>query len=251
MKENNLTDHNELSAGELKTGAAADLETLVLNAFNNSNFAKIFTNKTLAEKIYVFLSPAFVFSFVLFLALLSTYPVNAETTPKKNNDTPKKIEGVWRLSQTIRDKAVKQLLDKTEQLPPPFLLAPQSLILAADEALGEITINEAFKDVINTQTLPTDGTTVIKQIRPNEQISFKALWRNNELSIEALTPRGDKFTQIFKFSKDGKQLNVTMRLDDKRFSKSVVLKRIYNKTTEQLPVSDDSRADLNISQSPF
>ena len=88
-------------------------------------------------------------SLVLVFTLISINVVNANPVKKEVETNQRGIVGVWQLDQAAADKNSKK--SNPTLLPLPIMFAPESLILAADEDINEITINEGFKEFIHTQ----------------------------------------------------------------------------------------------------
>jgi hypothetical protein len=174
--------------------------------------------------------------------IISMAAVNAN--PAKASEEQKKIIGVWQLKGT--DKRAKHL--KPEFSPVPVDFAPASLVLAADDEVSEITINEEFDDFVNTQTLPTDGTPVTKNIALIGKVSSKAYWADKKLVVEILTDKGDKITETFEISPNQKQLIVNLQMSNNRSAKTTKMKRVYNRVAEQ---SGDNTAQVGITVYPF
>lgn len=182
------------------------------------------------------------FSFGLILTLIFINSVFAK--PVVSAPISKGIIGVWQLKQTITGKTSK--LSKSKFLA--TMTTPESLILAVEEGINEITINEGFKEFIQTQTLPTDGTIVSKNIQQIGQVNTKAIWQNKKLIVEVLTSRGDKITEIFELSAKQKQLNVTLEMTEKNSAKTVKIRRVYNRVAEN---SESNLADIGITVYPM
>jgi hypothetical protein len=181
---------------------------------------------------------------ILIFTLISTGTIYAKNLTTSTEQ--KGIVGVWQLNQTATYKTNKKT--KIFPMPVPIAFAPESLILAADEGVNEITINEGFKEFIHTQTLPTDGTTVVKNVQPIGQISAKAFWKDKKLIVEVTTSRGDKMTEIFEVTSNQKRLSVTLEINDGVTAKTMKVRRIYNRMADQV---EDSTAEIGISQYAF
>jgi hypothetical protein len=175
-------------------------------------------------------------SLVLMATLISA---NANVTEEQ-----KKIFGVWQLSTA--DKNFKQIKPEFFALPIDF--APESLVLATDENVTEITINEGFKDFINTQTLPTNGTVITKNIDRIGKISSKAYWSGKRLVVEIATAKGHKITETFEVSANQKQLIVTVQTKGNGTAKATKTRRVYQRVAEQ---SEDRTAQVGITVYPF
>lgn len=180
-------------------------------------------------------------SFILIISLISTNIIKANAT-----ENQKKIIGVWQLKPTASDKNPKKA--NSEFFVLPISSAPESLILAADDDINEITINEGFKTFVNTQTLPTDGTMVTKNVDLIGKISSKAYWVNNKLVVEITTAKGDQMTETFELSPNQKQLIVTLQKTGEKIAKVAKTRRIYNRVAEQI---EDKTAQIGLAAYPF
>ena len=153
------------------------------------------------------------------------------------------IVGAWQINHAASDK----LLDRTQfdfrQFPPPVSIAPEHLILAAGEAEGEITINEVFEKFINTKTLSPDADTTVETALPNESVSVKAEWRDKKLVVEITALNGSRTVETFE-SPSRNRLNVTTRIEDTGLAKPLTVRRVYERTTEEIP--SEAAAEVNI-----
>ncbi|MBX7169399.1 MAG: hypothetical protein K1X72_00490 [Pyrinomonadaceae bacterium] len=189
-----------------------------------------------------FFGKALLVSLVFIISLISTNIIKANTT-----DEPKKIIGVWQLKTGAPNKNTSQT--KPDFFVLPVSLAPESLILATDENVSEITINECFKTFVTTQTLPIDGTTVTKNVGINGKIWSKAYWLNNKLIVEISTNQGDQITETFELSLNQKQLVVTVQTKSgKQNAKITKSRRAYSRVVENL---ENEAARVGITDYPF
>jgi len=172
--------------------------------------------------------------------------VSAEFVQANPTDEQKKIIGVWQLKTIAPNKKSKQI--KPEFFPVPIEFAPESLVLAADEELNEITINEGFTTMINTQTLPTDGTTVTKNVDLIGTVSSSARWSNNKLVVEMAASNGLKMSETFELSPNQKQLIVTVKASGNRTGKITKMRRVYDRAATQ---TEDQTAQVGITVYPF
>ncbi len=181
-------------------------------------------------------------SLVFIISLISTNIIRANTS-----DEQKKIIGVWQLKPTAPNKNSDQT--KPDFFVLPVSIAPESLILAMDENVSEITINECFKTFITTQTLPTDGTMVTKNVGVNGRIWSKAFWLNNKLMVKISTDQGDQITESFEISPNQKQLIVTVQTKSgKQNAKITKSRRTYSRVAENL---ENESVQVGITDYPF
>ena len=171
--------------------------------------------------------------------------VSAKPFRDGKDENRKQIVGTWQLKQTASNAKVEKIkTDKNEirLVAPPV---PNSLVLAADDNFGEITINEGFEKVIHTQTLPVNNNVAGGNLQDNGRI-VKAFWQKKKLIVEALTVGGLKMTQTFELGANKNQLKVTLSLGGEK-SRSVVARRVYNRSSD-ISGAEETPAEINISQ---
>lgn len=154
------------------------------------------------------------------------------------------MTGVWQLKRTVTEK-------KPKEIKAGFLAAmttPESLVLAVEEGNNEVTINEGFKEFIQTQTIPTNGNIVRNNIQQIGKVSSKAVWQNGKLFVEVITAQGDKITEIFELSANRKQLNVTIQLTGNNSAEILKVRRVYQRVAE---VDEDNTAEVEIASYPL
>lgn len=183
-----------------------------------------------------------ILSFVFIFTTVFTNQINAN--PIKLTEAQKGIIGTWQFKKTVSDSKIKQVKESFI----PAVFAPESLVLAAENEVDEITINEGFKEFIQTQTLPTNGTIVSKNIFQLGKVSTKATWQGKTLVIETLTEKGDKITELFELSANKKQLSVTVQLAQKGSAKTLKVRRVYSRVAE---INEDNTAQIGITVYPF
>ena len=188
----------------------------------------------------------FINKIVLSSLVLISSMTAATANPSKATEEQKKIIGVWQLQKNTNGKQSKHI--KPEFFPVPVDFAPESLILAADDDVTEITINEEFKDFVNTQTLPVDGTAVTKRIQLIGEISSKAHWAGKKLVVEINTSKGEKIIETFEISPNQKQLIVNLQMSNNRSSKVTKMRRVYNRVAEP---AEEKTAQVGITSYPL
>jgi len=169
---------------------------------------------------------------------------NAKTTDSKES-IRQQLVGTWQLKQTTSNFGTKKEKSSLNETAPVSTAIPKSLVLAADEEFGEITINEAFEKVIHTQTLPINKDAAIGEKKDNGAI-VKAFWDNKKLIIEAVASNGVKMTETFEMGANKNQLKVTMKLNDAKKSKAIITRRVYDRAADQSDA--ESTAEINVSQ---
>ncbi|NJM53180.1 MAG: hypothetical protein HC846_07185 [Blastocatellia bacterium] len=183
-----------------------------------------------------------ILSFVFIFTTIFTNQIIAN--PIILTEGQKEIVGTWQLKKTVSDSKTKQVKESFI----PAVFAPESLVLAAENEVDEITINEGFKEFIQTQTLPTDGKIVTKNIFQIGKVSTKAIWQGKTLVVETLTEKGDKITESFELSANKKQLFVTLQLAQKGSAKTLKVRRIYSRVAE---INEGNTAQIGITVYPF
>lgn len=154
------------------------------------------------------------------------------------------MTGVWQLKRTITEKKSKEI--KAGSLA--AMTTPESLVLAVEAGNSEITINEGFKEFIQTQTIPTNGNIVKNNIQQIGKVSSKAVWQNGKLLIEVITAQGDKITETFELSANRNQLSVTIQLTESKSAKILKVRRVYQRVAE---IDENNTAEVDIASYPL
>ena len=63
----------------------------------------------------------------------------------------------------------------------------------------------------------------------NAEVAVNALAKRNEITIETLSPRGNKMIETFELSDDSIKLKVTIRISDSNFKELLTLQRVYDR----------------------
>ncbi|MEK7723104.1 MAG: hypothetical protein AAB336_02035, partial [Acidobacteriota bacterium] len=204
-----------------------------LLASNNQNNLFYKYPNFMKRKLLI-LSFAFIFT-AIFVSFSNANPINLSKEQKG-------IIGTWQFKKNVSASNIKQ------QSFLPTVFAPQSLVLAADTELNEITINEGFKEFIQTQTLQTNGTRVAKTIYQIGKVSTKAFWKEKKLVVEIEANNGDKITETFELSSNRKQLFVTVQLTQKNSTKNLKVRRVYERVAD---VNEFNTAKVGITVYPL
>lgn len=179
-----------------------------------------------------------ILSFVFIITTIFTNQINANSI--KLSEEQKGIIGTWQIKNNISDNK------KEATIPASF--SPEILILAAETGLDEITINEGFKEFIQTNTLPTNGKSISKNIFQIGKVTSKAFWQGKILVVEIVTEKGDKITESFELSANKNQLFVTVQLKQKETAKVQKVKRVYNRLPE---IMENNTAQIGITNYPL
>jgi hypothetical protein len=181
------------------------------------------------------------------IALIAAVTVILSVSGSANNiarpSVVKKIAGVWQLKRTVNEKPAtrsKAFLPVRE--------TPQSLVLAVEDGVNEITINEGFREFIQTQTLPTDGRIVTQNVQRVGQVSATALWKKDRLIVEVTTSGGDKLVETFDLTADQKQLRVTLHFTAAGSTRTIKVRRIYERAGS---MDESDTAQLGITVYPL
>jgi len=76
--------------------------------------------------------------------------------------------------------------------------------------------------------LYTDGRKVEQETPSGEVATVKTRWEGKQIVTERETGQGGKLRETYELSPDGKQLIVTLRLDNPRFSEPLTIRRVYD-----------------------
>jgi hypothetical protein len=194
-----------------------------------------------SKNLFNFINRIVLLSLVVMVSMIAV-----SANPSKATEEQRKIIGVWQLQKNTNGKQSKHI--KPEFFPVPVDFAPESLILAADDEVTEITINEEFKDFVNTQTLPVDGTLVTRNIELIGKVSSKANWVGKKLMVEIVTSNGDKITETFEISANQKQLIVNLQMSGNRNAKVTKTRRVYDRIAEP---AEEKTAQVGITVYPL
>jgi hypothetical protein len=83
-----------------------------------------------------------------------------------------------------------------------------------------------------TLTLYTDGRTQQQEGRRGGSVKTTSRWDNSQLVVEREMGRGMKVTTMYALSAAGSQLFVTTRIETPRSSEPVVIRHVYDATSE-------------------
>lgn len=178
------------------------------------------------------LSIVFIFT-TIFSSIVNASPINLTKDQKG-------IIGTWQIKKSVSE------VKKGIILPANF--SPETLTLAAENDFSEVTINEGFKEFVQTNTLPTDGTVISKNIFKVGKVLSKASWQGNNLIVEIQTENGDKITESFELSANKKQLFVTIHLAKKNTKSVSKIRRVYNRIAD---IDEENTAQIGITSYPL
>lgn len=183
------------------------------------------------SKIFI-LTIVFIFT-AIFSAKTSANPINL-------TEDQKGIIGTWQIKKSSAEDKKRIII--------PASFSPETLTLAAANDFSEVTINEGFKEFVQTNTLPTDGTVISRNIFKIGKVLSKAFWQGKTLIVEIQTENGDKITESFELSANKKQLIVTVQLNQKESAKLQKVKRVYNRLPETI---ENNTAQIGITNYPL
>lgn len=200
------------------------------------------------KKLFALLSYTAVFCFTL-AASIVVAQIAGEGKPAQSNASFRtRIAGAWRFNAAESDDVLTKIgeLLKDRNAPPNreksdsqqsgqpavsiSLFAPDALILSKGDA-DEMTINEIFKSVIETRTVSVDGTLREYEIYPGAKFAITATGKTGGLTIEIISPRGNKMTETFALAPSGSQLIVTLRFQDSLTREIFTLRRVYERAS--------------------
>lgn len=199
------------------------------------------------KNLFALLSCAaiFIFTFSASFAVAQIFD-KEEPTALSDSFFPAGITGAWRLNTAESDDVltkISELLKHRNDAPtkepdhaklaeqPPVsisLFAPDALILSNGDS-GEMTINEIFRSVIETRTVIVDGTLREYEIYLGAKVSITASGKIDGLTVETVSPRGNKMTETFRLASGGAKLIVVVRVERLRTGEVLNLRRVYNR----------------------
>lgn len=177
-------------------------------------------------------------SIVFILTTFFSSIVNAN--PINLTEKQKGIIGTWQIKKSGSEAKKGIILSSN--------FSPETLTLAAENDFSEITINEGFKEFVQTNTLPTDGTLISKNIFKVGKVLSKASWQGKNLIVEIQTENGDKITETFELSANKKQLFVTIQLAKKNSKSVYKIRSIYNRIADD---DENNTAQIGITTYPL
>ncbi|MEZ5427373.1 MAG: hypothetical protein R2747_13970 [Pyrinomonadaceae bacterium] len=144
---------------------------------------------------------------------------------------PVESEDVLRKIQILADRKENDRIEEGDRSRPSLsvsLLPPESLVLAAEDD-HRMTINENYSDFVLTRTVATDGVQRYERIGPDVDISVTAAQRKDLLSVETVSPRGNKMIENYALSPTGDKLIVNLRFEDSAGRELLTLVRVYDR----------------------
>ena len=150
------------------------------------------------------------------------------------------LNGVWQLKQN-KQKIAKKINSNIVS----HFEIPESLIVAYAEKTAEITIIEGFKEFIQTQTLPTNGTVVTNDLQQFGKMLSSAFWLRGKLLINAENSRGIKLKETFELSSNHQQLYVSLEILDAGLNKPYKIKCTYQ-NLEMIETETTEQTDLTV-----
>ena len=98
-----------------------------------------------------------------------------------------------------------------------------------------LKIEQHEKDIVlrddsgNSQTLYPDGKKHKEDNLQGNKVSTKTRWEGDELTTESKLGHSGKFTETFRLSAEGKQLEVISRLEDPSLAAPLTIRRVYDR----------------------
>ena len=199
------------------------------------------------KNLFVILSCAAIFIFTFSASFAVAQIFDKEKPAQSDSFFPTGIAGAWRFNHAESDDVLTKIGEllkgreddaptdeksdaKQSELPAVSisLFAPDAMILANGDA-DEMTINEIFKSVIETRTISVDGTSREYEIIPGAKIAIRATRKTDGLTIETVSPRGNKMTETFRLASGGAKLIVAVRVERLRTREVLNLRRVYER----------------------
>ena len=112
-------------------------------------------------------------------------------------------------------------------------LAENPKFLHLDQRSDQVVVTD---DSDHTQTFYPDGKKHDDKDENGKKVSTKTEWQGDTLVAETKLDHSTKLTQSFRLSEDGKQLYVTLRLENSSLQAPVSIRRVYDllgSTTQQ------------------
>lgn len=190
------------------------------------------------------------------LALTSTTVraqiASGETSALPIFTTLNAVDGAWQINPGESDDVMQKLqglltaasgIEKVnaQQSPLPMLsislFPPETLVVASGDR-NETTINEGFQDVVQTRTFQSDGAARMYELRQGASISVTAFEKNNLLTIETVSPRGNRMIETYELANGGHKLKVMIRIESPASQELLTLHRVYDRLAAIIPVAE-------------
>lgn len=187
-----------------------------------------------------------------FLYLFSIATLNLQAFAQQPATlTPTDVTGFWRLNvaesddpiqkmnEFIRAASTAPVSEKSKNLPPmtESIFHPDGLVVVAGN--GDVTINEVFKDVVETRSIYTDGVTRTFAVTAGANYSITAKRSSGVLVVETVSPRGNKMTETYEITAKGRKLSTAMRIDDTAGREVITIHRVYDRAVADFLGGDD------------
>ncbi len=93
----------------------------------------------------------------------------------------------------------------------------------------EITVNETGDEkTVHTQTYITDGRKS-EQRTERGKLETRARWKGQKLVIETKMERGGTITRTYELASGGRQLNMTVKIENERMPEAISIRSVYDK----------------------
>jgi hypothetical protein len=83
----------------------------------------------------------------------------------------------------------------------------------------------------NTETLFPDGKKHKEENLQGKKVSTKTQWEGDRLTTESKLGRSGKFTETYRLTPEGKQLEVISRLEDPSLAAPLTIRRVYDRAS--------------------
>jgi hypothetical protein len=126
----------------------------------------------------------------------------------------------------------------------PLLRRPDSLTIELKNSSGGAVTNEV--DVTDNDfhklILFTDGRQLPKATDENN-LQVAAHWNGSQLVSDEKSPLGGNMSRTFELSADGRQLYETLHIDNGKSKTPLVIRYVYNVSTEDMQTGEDNDPD--------
>ena len=203
---------------------------------------------------------SFIYCLIIFFYVFLNLPVAAQVSIDKTSDklsalAGNGIGGAWQLNSAESDDPMQKMQEllqskvspstgvensNVKQLPPltTSIFHPDALILA-DTNDGDVTINESFKEIVQTRTFTPDGKTRSIELTPGASYTLTATRDDGKMTVETVSPRGNKMTETYEVQPGGNKLKVTVRIENGEAKEIITLHRTYDRAAIDMFSSDD------------
>lgn len=198
------------------------------------------------KKLCMFLSCAAIFCFTFSASIVIAQAVNQGKALLSDALFPKGIAGEWRLNDAASDDVIakmREALQRRNDAPKDdaaeaakaglhaisISIFPADTLILETGGESEVTIKELFADVIETRKMLSDGSRREFEIASGAKASVTATRKGDLLSVETVSPRGNKMIETFALAPGCSRLIGTLRIENSRAQDVLTLRRVYER----------------------